>query len=181
MHFKLTYAEFIAFNKKKQIPYQRNYLVLKVYSRDLDKLQMWTDVFRRVPHEDCEHFPRNSRLENLDQNTCEKIFFSCPQNISITFGNCDKHNPSVLNYNGIWTLMFRINPNIMVHFSSVYYFTNCTKTRHIRLLYLDYKKIVSPHRLASNYMIGMHKVRLERAEVWRTAAGTMGLVLWPTP
>lgn len=77
--------------------------------------------------------------------------------------------------------MFRINPNIMVHFSSVYYFTNCTKTRHIRLLYLDYKKIVSPHRLACNYMIDMHKVRLERAEVRGTAAGTMGLVLWPIP
>lgn len=40
--------------------------------------------------------------------------------------------------------MFRINPNIMAHLSE-YYFTNWTKPRHIRVLHLNCKKIVSPH------------------------------------
>lgn len=77
--------------------------------------------------------------------------------------------------------MININPNNMVHFSSVYYLTNCTKTRHIRLLYLDCKKIGSPHRLASNYVMDTHEVRLTKAEIRGTAAGTMGLVLGPIP
>jgi len=75
-------------------------------------------------------------------------------------------------------LIFSINPNIMVHLS-VYYFINCTKTRHVRLLYPNWKKTVSPHRLATNYTMDMHKVRLKRAEIQGNAAGTMGLVLWP--
>lgn len=53
MHFKLTYTEIITFNLKMQIPYKGSYLVFKVYSRYLDKLQLWTDGFWRVPCEDC--------------------------------------------------------------------------------------------------------------------------------
>jgi len=56
---------------------------------------MWTYVFRRVPR---EPFPRNTRLDKLDQNSCEKIFFQLPSEY-FSCGNCDKHNPSVLNYN----------------------------------------------------------------------------------
>lgn len=62
--------------KKMQIPYRGNYLVLKVYSRYLDKLLMWTDTFRRVLCEDCQLFPKNYRVDNLDQSSCEKIFLS---------------------------------------------------------------------------------------------------------
>lgn len=31
-----------------------------------------------------------NRQGKLDQNSYERILFSCPQNISITFGSCDK-------------------------------------------------------------------------------------------